>query len=62
MSVLYLLVIAALIVAIGFLVAFIWAVKSGQYDDTHTPSMRIILDDNKPKSSNKIQEDKENGN
>jgi cbb3-type cytochrome oxidase maturation protein len=62
MSVLYLLVIAALFVAIGFLIAFIWAVKSGQYDDTHTPSMRIVLDDRKPKSSDKKQEEKENGN
>jgi len=44
MSVLYLLVIAALIVAIGFLLAFIWGVKTGQFDDTHTPAMRILLD------------------
>lgn len=44
MSVLYILIIAALIVAIGFLAAFIWAVKSGQYDDTHTPSIRILFD------------------
>jgi len=44
MSVLYILIIAALIVAIGFLGAFIWAVRSGQYDDTHTPSIRILFD------------------
>ncbi len=62
MSVLYILVIAALFVAIGFLIAFIWAVKSGQYDDTHTPSMRIILDDKRTESSDKKQEEKENGN
>ena len=57
MSVLYILIIAALTVAIGFLIAFIWAVKTGQYDDTHTPSMRILLDEDKPKSSkNKVEE------
>ena len=52
MSVLYLLIIAALTVAIGFLIAFIWAVKSGQYDDTHTPSIRILLDEKDQNSSN----------
>jgi len=63
MGVLYLLIIAALIVAIGFLIAFIWAVKTGQFDDTHTPSIRILLDDNNHNSSNEetIKED-ENGN
>ncbi len=46
----------SLTVAIGFLIAFLWAVKSGQYDDRYTPSLRILFDDNKPqknKSSNK---------
>ncbi len=38
-------------VAIGFLVAFLWAVKSGQYDDKYTPSVRILFDDNKPQSN-----------
>ena len=63
MSVLYLLIIAALTVAIGFLIAFIWAVKSGQFDDTHTPSMRILLDEDEVTSSNETKmEEKENGN
>ena len=53
MSVLYLLIIAALTVAIGFLLAFIWAVRTGQFDDTHTPSIRILLDGDKNISSNK---------
>ena len=35
----------SLVVAIGFLVAFIWAVKSGQFEDDYTPSMRVLLDD-----------------
>ena len=63
MSVLYLLIIAALTVAIGFLIAFIWAVKTGQFDDTHTPSMRILLDEDDQNSSNKTnKEEIENGN
>ena len=57
MSVLYILIIGALTVAIGFLIAFIWAVRTGQFDDTYTPSMRILLDEDKPKSSkNKVEE------
>ncbi len=35
----------SLIVAIGFLGAFFWAVRSGQYDDGVTPSIRILFDD-----------------
>ena len=63
MSVLYLLIIAALTVAIGFLIAFIWAVKTGQFDDTHTPSMRILLDEDDQNSSNKTKKEEiENGN
>jgi cbb3-type cytochrome oxidase maturation protein len=31
--------------AVAFLIAFIWAVKSGQYEDTYTPSVRILFDD-----------------
>ena len=35
----------SLFVAIGFLLSFIWAVKNGQYDDTYTPSVRMLFDD-----------------
>ena len=36
----------SLFVAIGFLIAFIIAVKKGQYKDTHTPAIRVLFDDN----------------
>jgi cbb3-type cytochrome oxidase maturation protein len=39
-----------LLVAGGFLAAFIWAVKSGQYKDTYTPSVRIILEEDHKKN------------
>lgn len=45
MSALYLLILASLLVALGFLVAFIWSVRKGHYDDDYTPSVRILLDD-----------------
>jgi cbb3-type cytochrome oxidase maturation protein len=39
------LIIASLIVATGFLIAFLWAVKSGQFEDRYTPSVRVLFDD-----------------
>ena len=51
-------------VAIGFLIAFLWSVKSGQYSDTYTPSVRMLFDQEKSKkeneslNENKIKEEK----
>ena len=45
MSVIILLILASLTVALFFLAGFIWAVRSGQYEDTLTPSMRVLADD-----------------
>jgi len=45
MSVLVVLVITSIIVAGSFLVAFIWSVKKGQYDDDYAPSVRILFED-----------------
>jgi cbb3-type cytochrome oxidase maturation protein len=45
MSALYLLIIASLVVALGFLGTFVWSVRKGHYDDDYTPSVRILLDE-----------------
>ena len=45
MSVIFLLIPLSIVIAACFLGAFIWAVRSGQYEDTLTPSMRVLLDD-----------------
>jgi len=45
MYVIFYLIIISLCVAGGFLAAFFWAVKDGQYDDDYTPGMRILLED-----------------
>jgi cbb3-type cytochrome oxidase maturation protein len=45
MSVIFLLIPLSIVIAACFLGAFIWAVRSGQYEDTCTPSMRVLLDD-----------------
>jgi cbb3-type cytochrome oxidase maturation protein len=46
MNVLIVLLGFSMLVAGGFLVAFLWAVRSGQYKDKHTPSVRMLFDDN----------------
>jgi len=53
MEVIFLLIALSIIVAVGFLAAFLWAVKSGQYDDDSTPAMRILFDDKKSSETNK---------
>ena len=48
MNILYLLVGVSLLAALIFLGVFIWAVKSGQYEDTYSSSVRILFDDEEP--------------
>lgn len=45
MNVIFILIPLSLLVAAAFLIAFIWAVRAGQYEDTCTPSMRVLADD-----------------
>lgn len=45
MSALYLLVLASIVIAGGFLAAFLWSVRAGQYDDKQGASMRMLHDD-----------------
>ena len=55
MSVIYMLISISIVVAVFFLYAFIKAVRSGQYDDDYTPSVRILFDDELVKETNKNQ-------
>jgi cbb3-type cytochrome oxidase maturation protein len=53
MLIIILLISISLTIAIIFLVAFVWGMKSGQFDDTYGPSVRMLFDDKKktkPKS------------
>ena len=45
MSVIFILIAISLLVATGFLIAFIWSIKNGQYEDDYTPSVRMLFDD-----------------
>ncbi len=45
MSVLYFLVPLAILLASAGVAGFLWAVRSGQFDDVETPAIRMLLDD-----------------
>jgi len=45
MEIIYMLLAISVIVAVLFFIAFIISVKIGQYDDTYTPSVRMLFDD-----------------
>ncbi len=56
-NIIFMLIIASLFIAIIFFVLFIRSVKTGQYDDLYTPSVRMLFDDELVKdntSENKI--------
>ena len=59
MNILFVLISIGLLVALGFLGAFLWAVKSGQYDDDYTPSVRILFDDTPQTTQEEKTEEKE---
>jgi len=42
----------SLLIAVSFLIAFLFAVKKGQYKDTYTPSVRILFDEEEKKDLN----------
>lgn len=55
MEALFLLIAISLLTALGFLGAFLWAVRSKQYDDDFTPAVRMLFD-NEPSADNKNSE------
>lgn len=53
MGVIYLLLSISVVVALGFFAAFIGAVRHGQFDDSYTPGVRILFEDELVKSPSK---------
>ncbi|PHR99874.1 MAG: cbb3-type cytochrome oxidase assembly protein CcoS [Leeuwenhoekiella sp.] len=45
MSIIYMLLAISVVVALVFFAAFIFSVRKGQYDDTYTPSVRMLFED-----------------
>ncbi len=52
MSAIIILLSISILIGAGFLIAFIFAVKNGQYEDRYTPSVRMLFDDNEKNNSN----------
>lgn len=62
MEIIFLLIGCSVFIAIIFLLAFLWANKTGQHEDTYTPSIRILFDDEvlkKPLPKKKFDSEKE---
>ena len=61
MSVIYVLITISIVVAIVFFIAFVNAVRNGQYDDSYTPSVRMLFEDEivKEKKPNKTTTNKQ---
>ncbi len=45
MGIIILLISISLVIAVGFLLSFLWSMKSGQFDDTYSPSVRMLFED-----------------
>jgi len=46
MKIMLLLILISLLLAAGFLLVYLWAVRDGQFDDDYTPAVRILFDEN----------------
>ena len=51
MAIIFFMIGVSFTIALGFLGAFIWSMKTGQHDDLYTPALRILLDDDVPATS-----------
>ncbi|TRZ76935.1 MAG: cbb3-type cytochrome oxidase assembly protein CcoS [Chitinophagaceae bacterium] len=58
MGVIILLIIVSVLVAGGFLIAFLWSVNTGQMEDDYTPSVRILFEDEVKEVANKVSKKK----
>lgn len=53
MEVIVILISISLTIALGFLISFLWNLKNGQYDDVHSPSVRMLYEDRVEKKNQK---------
>lgn len=60
MDILYLLIPLAVVIMVVAVAAFMWAVRSGQFEDMEGPAHRILMDDDDPRIP-KSSEDSSNG-
>ncbi|MET2985185.1 cbb3-type cytochrome oxidase assembly protein CcoS [Aureibaculum conchae] len=45
MDIIFLMIAVSIVIAVVFFILFIKSVKSGQYDDVYTPSVRMLFED-----------------
>jgi cbb3-type cytochrome oxidase maturation protein len=55
MIAIYILIILSVLFATGFLAAFVWSVRTGQYEDTCTPSLRLLTEEHSARSTVKLR-------
>lgn len=61
MEILYLLIPIALLLVAAMIGAFLWAARSGQFDDLEGPAHRILMDDDEPREKPAAPETKKPG-
>jgi cbb3-type cytochrome oxidase maturation protein len=57
MNMIFMLIGISILLALIFLAAFFWASKTGQNDDTYTPAVRILFDDEQAAPATGVKED-----
>jgi cbb3-type cytochrome oxidase maturation protein len=57
MEILYLLIPLALVLVALIIAVFLWAIRSGQFDDLEGPAHRILMDDDEPPADRVARED-----
>ena len=58
MNMIYMLIGISILLALIFLLAFFWASKTGQNDDTYTPGIRLLFEE-QPLESDKEKSDED---
>lgn len=59
MDVIYILIPLALVVVTAMIAAFVWAVRSGEFEDLDTPPLRILTDESSATIPKTLGEDEE---
>jgi cbb3-type cytochrome oxidase maturation protein len=59
MTIIIMLILISLVIAVCFLIAFILILKSGQYDDTYSPSVRMLFDDKVEEGTDQLRKESE---
>ena len=59
MIVIYLMIGISIVIAVLFLILFLKSVKSGQYEDMYTPSVRMLFEDELVDDKNDIKKSKD---